>query len=73
MGRKAVESIGLILTIVGPLNGSDAVTAYLTVAVLAALDPGPILDGTWLHYFINRAVQMYNELYISSSTTSSLI
>ena len=29
LGRKAVESIGLILTIVGPLNGSDAVTAYL--------------------------------------------
>ena len=41
MGREGEETMALILAIRGFLNGSDAATAYLAVAVVTALDPGP--------------------------------
>ena len=39
MGREGEETMALILAIRGFLNGSDAATAYLAVAVVTALDP----------------------------------
>jgi len=39
MGREGEETMALILAIHGFLNGSDAATAYLAVAVVTALDP----------------------------------
>ena len=41
MGREREGNMALILAIRGFLNGSDAATAYLAVAVVTALDPGP--------------------------------
>ena len=60
MGREGEETMTLILAIRGFLNGSDAATAYLALAVVTALDPGPWLPASCL----NQALQMREQKFV---------